>query len=77
MFVVVIKYVATTIIPNETVRMKNTTSFVGLQRFPVNKARALKPTYTAFVFSLHHATLHSLNGSFFFLELNIHSLWTL
>ena len=27
-------------------------------RFPVNKARVLKPSYTVFVFSLYHATLH-------------------
>ena len=29
----VIKYVATATTPYETVRVKNTTSFVGLQRF--------------------------------------------
>ena len=56
----VIKYVATATIPYETEHVKNTTSFVCLQRFPVNKARALKPAYTAFVFSPHHATLQAL-----------------
>ena len=30
---IVIKYVATATIPRETVRVENTTNFVGLQRF--------------------------------------------
>ena len=42
--------------PCEMVHVENTTSFVGLQRFRKNKACMLKPAYTAFEFSLHHAT---------------------
>ena len=56
-------------------RVKNTTSFVGLH-VSGNKGRALKPTYTAFVFSLHPATLHGVSR-IFSLELNIHTQWTL
>ena len=47
-----INYVATATTPCETVRVKNTTSFRWLGTFPVNKARTLKPSYTAFEFSL-------------------------
>ena len=45
----VIKYVA-------TAKCEKHDQLHWLATFPVNKAWALKPTYTAFEFSLHHAT---------------------
>ena len=70
---VVIKYAATVTTPTP-LRNGACEKHDRLRRpvtFPVNKARALKP---AFVFSLHHATLHGVCRIFFSFELNIHTL---
>ena len=48
---IVIKYVATTTTPGETVRVKNTTSFVGLQRFLYIKLGRLNLPTLPWVFS--------------------------
>ena len=68
----VIKYVATATTPCETV--KNTTRFVGLQRFQKIKHRRLN--LSTLLLSFLYITLHNMvSVGFFSLELNIHTLW--
>ena len=73
---IVIKYVGTATTPCETVRVKNRTSFVGLQRFrKIKLGRLNLPTL---LLSFLNITLHNMvSEGFFSLELNIHTLWTL